>query len=186
MEADEIYASVANIKNSIVDLSSEDFDVKWNKRGVAGGISMDSDPKVVKGLAIFYGKLPGKKEKFRSDYKEFIIQGLPKEQAVAGAKPIEKSEVGEMVIKTIPQGNANTSTEKDKKAKQILNDNLNALYTKKGNVFRSGDQRIKVGKDGKLYKVDKYENRISNTPQTLAEARAHLGLPINGILTVNK
>jgi len=361
MEADEIYASVGNIKNSIVDLSSEDFDVKWNKRGVAGGISMDSDPNVVKGLAIFYGKLPGKKEprfengkvgafvwdvyegdtlvqtfsaeqlkkaasgqgllrvipnaadsidavkvanpdifelkdgvptgrlnekyytevyekplpgeevtisggyekkttqymptgkltdasiqslrdntnfntvmtakadglingtsnnieaimfhntylakedknkidpnrpmseaqkeKFRSDYKEFIIQGLPKEQVVAGAKPIEKSEIGKMVIKkqTGGKGGQGGNKPNEPSNKEILNNNLNSYYQTKGYVFKGNGTFVKVGQDGLLYEVDSERDKIGNQKSIdLKQARVILGLPANGILTVNK
>lgn len=360
MQADEIFASVGNIKNSLVDLSSEDFDTKWAKRGVAGGISMDSDPNTVKALAIFYGKLPGtkkprfenddskafvwdvydgetlvqtfsaeqlkkaasgqgllrvipnaadsvdavkaanpdifelkdgvptgrlnemyysevyekpltgeevtisggyekkttkymptgklneealrknqnfntvmtakadglingtsnnieaimfhntylakedkdkinpdfpmsteQKDKFRSDYKEFIIKGLPQEQVVAGAKPIEKSEIGQMVIKKQPggKGGGANNTNKPKKPTeiQILNDNLNTQYKTPGTTFPGNGNIIKVGSDGNLYKVDKAEDKIGNEkPITLQQARVYLGLPANGLLTVNK
>jgi hypothetical protein len=317
MEADKIFASVGNIKNSLVDLSSEDFDTKWAKRGVAGGISMDSDPNTVKALAIFYGKIPGKKEprfengkagafvwdvyegetlvqtfsaeqlkkaasgqgllrvipnaadsvdavkaanpdifelkdgvptgrlnemyysevyekplpgedvtisgkferkttkymptgklnetalrentnfntvmtakadglingtsnnieaimfhntylagedknkidpnypmneeqkeKFRSDYKEFIIKGLPKEQAVAGAKPIEKSEVGEMVIKTQPSGGTggNNNTNKKLTAEQKKQNKINSIHAEVAALIKERDSK-KVSDD---------------------------------------
>lgn len=347
MEADEIYASVGNIKNTLVDLSSEDFDIKWGKRGVAGGISMDSDPNVVKGLAIFYGKIPGKKEprfengkagafvwdvyegdtlvqtfsaeqlkkaasgqgllrvipnaadsvdavkaanpdifelkdgiptgrlnemyyaetyekplvgeevtisgkyekkttkymptgklnekalrdntnfntvmeskanglingtsnnieaimfhntylagedknkidpnypmneeqkeKFRSDYKEFIIKGLPKEQAIAGAKPIEKSEVGEMVIKTQPSGGTETSTTTDESG---FNKDTRAEYNQKWKDLVAGKiTKIELPIKGKGKKYFFYDAGSGKVIETNASGKEILSTRVSG------
>lgn len=127
------------------------------------------------------------KEKFRADYKEFIIQGLPKEQAVAGAKPIEKSEIGKMVIKKQTGGNGGGTSGGGNKPKltaiQILNNNLNTQYKTPGTAFPGNGSIIKVGTDGLLYKVDKEEDKIGNQKSiTLQQARVYLGLPANGLL----
>jgi hypothetical protein len=48
MEADKIFASVGNIKNSLVDLSSEGFDDKYSKMGGAGGYATkENDPNFI-------------------------------------------------------------------------------------------------------------------------------------------
>ena len=126
------------------------------------------------------------KEKFRSDYKEFIIQGLPKEQDVAGAKPIEKSEIGKMVIKKQTGGKGDGkggATTKKPTQLEILNNNLNTEHKIPHTTFPGNGSIIKVGTDGLLYKVDKEEDKIGNQkPISLQQARVYLGLPANGLL----
>jgi hypothetical protein len=349
-EADDIFASVGSIKNSLVDLSSEDFDIKWSKRGVAGGISMDSDPKTVKALAIFYGKIPGtkkprfendnskafvwdvydgetlvqtfsaeqlkkaasgqgllrvipnaadsvdavkaanpdifelkdgiptgrlnemyypevyekplageevtisgkferktkrymptgklnetalrentnfntvmtakadglingtsnnieaimfhntylagedknkidpnypmneeQKEKFRSDYKEFIIKGLPKEQVVAGAKPIEKSEVGEMVIKTIPQGNNNNNSNTTSVDKSGFNEETRNQYNQKFKDLVAGTiTKIELPIKGQGKKYFVYNAKLGTVEETSADGLEILDAKVTG------
>lgn len=362
MEADKIFASVGNIKNSLVDLSSEGFDEKYSKMGGAGGYAVkENDPNVMKSMLIFSGKLPGKKvarfedndpskvvwdiydgetkiqslsaeqlkkaasgqgllkvipnaadsidnakaavpdvfdvkdglptgtikkeylgeiyekelpgqetsivsgfqkntkkyvvtakinkeaimanqnflnvlnakadgfingsadnsqailfhntyiaksdqdllewdkpmtieqqNKFKYDYKMFVIDGLPEEQTVPGSGIIEKEEITKQVI-TKPtgggkKGGATPPKPKEKTSKEILSENLNGSYTSPGSLFDAagGSNRVKVGSDGKLYKVDEDEDKISEKPLTLKEARIYLGLPANGVLTVKK
>jgi hypothetical protein len=136
------------------------------------------------------------KIKFKDDYKKFILDGLPDEQVIPGYKPVEKEEIVEVKPKTPTGGKgggANPTKPKEKVAKEktaknILSENLNSSYTSPGSLFpsTSGSRYVKVGNDGKLYKVDEDEDKVSEKPLTLKEARIYLGLPANGVLTVNK
>jgi hypothetical protein len=134
------------------------------------------------------------KIKFKADYKKFVLDGLPNEQVVPGYKPVEKEEIVEVKAKTTGgkpaggKGGTTTPKTKEKTSKEILSENLNGSYSSPGSLFdaASGSNRVKVGSNGKLYKVDEDEDKISEKPLTLKEARIYLGLPANGVLTVKK
>jgi hypothetical protein len=133
--------------------------------------------------------------KFKYDYRMFVIDGLPEEQTVPGSGIIEKEEITKQVISKPTggkpaggKGGTTTPKTKEKTSKEILSENLNGSYNSPGSLFdaASGSNRVKVGSDGKLYKVDEDEDKISEKPLTLKEARIYLGLPANGVLTVKK
>ena len=107
MEADKIYASVGNIKNSLVDLSSEGFDDKYAKMGGAGGYAVkENDPNVMKSMLIFSGKLPGKKvARFEDNDPSKVVwdvyDGETKIQSLS-AEQLKKAASGQGLLKVIP------------------------------------------------------------------------------------
>lgn len=103
------------------------------------------------------------------------------------SSPAIKSQVTKQTEDTSSGGNNENDT-KGKTPAQILNENLNSSYTTPGPPLKalSESKWVKVGKDGKLYKVDENEEKISKTHLSLKDARIYLGLPANGILTVKK
>ena len=108
MEADKIFSSVANIKNTLVDLSGEDAVEKFNKMGAPGGLAVrENDPKLVKGLLIFSNKLKGKKEgRFENDDPSRFVWDLYDEndQLVISmsAEKIKQAVNGNGLLYTIP------------------------------------------------------------------------------------
>ena len=142
-------------------------------------------------LADLYTDLsPERTQKVRDFIADALIKTIPKtEDDESPERVIEETRKTEAVK---PKG-ANSSkpkekAEKEKTSKNILSENLNSSYTSPGSLFpsTSGSRYVKVGNDGKLYKVDEDEDKVSEKPLTLKEARIYLGLPANGILTVNK
>lgn len=107
MEADKIFASVGNIKNSLVDLSSEGFDEKYSKMGGAGGYAVkENDPNVMKSMLIFSGKLPGKKvARFEDNDPSKVVwdiyDGETKIQSLS-AEQLKKAASGQGLLKVIP------------------------------------------------------------------------------------
>jgi hypothetical protein len=142
-------------------------------------------------LADLYTDLsPERTQRVREFIADALIKTIPKtEDDESPERVIEETRKTEAVK---PKG-ANSSkpkekAEKEKTSKNILSENLNSNYTSPGSLFpsTSGSRYVKVGADGKLYKVDEDEDKVSEKPLTLKEARIYLGLPANGILTVNK
>lgn len=107
MEADKIFASVGNIKNSLVDLSSEGFDDKYAKMGGAGGYAVkENDPNVMKSMLIFSGKLPGKKVvRFEDNDPSKVVWDIydveTKIQSLS-AEQLKKAASGQGLLKVIP------------------------------------------------------------------------------------
>lgn len=130
---------------------------------------------------------PEGKTKFKEAYKKFVLDGIPEFQKFG--EPVEKEDfaAAPKPIKPTKSGGGSDGT-KDKSTKQILSENLNSNYNSPGALFKAsnGSNRVKVGKDGKLYKVDQFEDKISNDPLSLKDARIYLGLPANGVLTIKK
>jgi hypothetical protein len=155
MEADEIFASVGNIKNSLVDLSSEDFDTKWAKRGVAGGISMDSDPNTVKALAIFYGKIPGRKEpRFENGKAGAFVWDVYEGETLVqtfSAEQLKKAASGQGLLRVIPNAA----------------DSIDAVKAANPDIFELKDG-IPTGRINDSLLIDKYEKPLEGEEVTIS------------------
>jgi hypothetical protein len=132
MEADKIFASVGNIKNSLVDLSSEGFDEKYSKMGGAGGYATkENDPNLIKSMLIFSNKLPGKKvARFEDNDPSKIVwdiyDGETKIQSLS-AEQLKKAANGQGLLKVIP--NAADSIDTVKTAVPDVFDQKNGIPT---------------------------------------------------------
>jgi hypothetical protein len=108
MKADSIFASVSNIKESLVDLSSEGFLDKYNKIGGPGGYALgENDPNVINAMLIFTNKLPGvKKGRFAdNDPNKFVWDVYDKDNKLVqtlSAEQLKKTANGNGLLKTIP------------------------------------------------------------------------------------
>jgi len=132
---------------------------------------------------------PERTQKVRDFIADALIKTIPKtEDDQSPERVIEETRKTEAVKTGGGKGGTTTQKTKEKTSKEILSENLNGSYNSPGSLFdaASGSNRVKVGSDGKLYKVDEDEDKISEKPLTLKEARIYLGLPANGVLTVKK
>jgi hypothetical protein len=108
MKADAIFASVSNIKDSLIDLSSEGFLDKYAKMGGPNGYAIgENDPKVINGMLIFANKLPGvKKGRFvDGDSNKFVWDIYDKDGSLVqtlSAEQLKKTANGSGLLKTIP------------------------------------------------------------------------------------
>lgn len=141
-------------------------------------------------LADLYTDLsPERTEKVKKFIGDALIKTIPRtEDDQSPERVIEETRKTETVKTGGGKGGTTTQKTKEKTSKEILSENLNGSYNSPGSLFdaASGSNRVKVGSDGKLYKVDEDEDKISEKPLTLKEARIYLGLPANGVLTVKK
>jgi hypothetical protein len=108
MEADKIFSSVANIKNSLIDLSAEGFDEKYAKLGSPGGYAIDeNNPSTMKAMLIFSNKLKGvKKGRFEDgDPNRFVWDIYDADNnlvATMSAEKIKQAANGNGLLYTIP------------------------------------------------------------------------------------
>ena len=108
MEADRIFASVGNIKNLLVDLSSLDTNESWEKRDSPGGMSTEfNDPKLVNAVLVAGGKLRGKVEPvFRNGNVSDVALKISDENGnflyELTAEQLKKAANGSGLLKIIP------------------------------------------------------------------------------------
>lgn len=126
MEADKIYASVGNIKNSLIDLSSEGFLDKYAKMDSPDGYSSKySDATTMQSMLIFSNKLPGRKEgRFvDGDYSKFVWDIYDKDGNLIqsmSADQLKKASSGQGLLRTTP--NAADAVDNTKLAAQNIFD----------------------------------------------------------------
>ena len=124
--------------------------------------------------------------KTRQWISDSFIKSLPTIEDKDASQKVEQiTKITEDTSKGKDGSGRKGNTTRQKTDKEILNENLNKNYDKDNGFFTGKGAYVSVIK-GKMYKVTKEGDLIDEKPLDLKAARIYLGLPENGILTVNK